>query len=271
MNDIGRGLTPTTLDRVTAVANLQTRTDRKYLLPITEWRDVITRLHDRLQVLEIAGLRQFHYESVYFDTPDLLAYHRHAHGRRVRFKIRTRSYVDSAQTMLELKTRGGRSETVKDRYDYRFDDRYELDAAAHAIIQERLGSHLRGQRPGFTMITRYQRSTLLDTVAGSRLTCDVGLTFTDSGKQYRAPDDLVLVESKTTGSSTPLETNLWRMGHRPISISKYCTGLALLHPQLPANRWNRTLRQYFDWTPTRHSQQQPHIPATSATELVAAP
>ena len=36
------------------------------------------------------------------------------------------------------------------------------------------------------------------------------------------------------------------MGQRPVRISKYCVGLAVVHPHLPANRWNRTLRRYFE-------------------------
>lgn len=249
MTDIGRGLTPTSLDRVVAIADLQTRTDRKYLLPVAAWREVLSHLRHRLQVLQISGLRQFDYESVYFDTPDLLAYHRHAYGRRVRFKIRTRSYLDSAKTTLELKSRGGRGETVKNRYDYRVEDRYRLDSEAAAIIQQRLGSQLSGRQPQLSLITNYLRTTLLDSVSGSRLTCDVGLRFSDADRQRSAPDDVVLVEAKTTGNPTPVETRLWRMGHRPVSISKYCAGLALLNPELPANRWNRTLRRYFGWQP----------------------
>jgi hypothetical protein len=37
------------------------------------------------------------------------------------------------------------------------------------------------------------------------------------------------------------------MGVRPISISKYCVAVALLHRDLAANRWNRTLRTHFGW------------------------
>lgn len=37
------------------------------------------------------------------------------------------------------------------------------------------------------------------------------------------------------------------MGIRHLSMSKYCVGIALLHPHLPANRWNRVLRNHFDW------------------------
>ena len=30
-------------------------------------------------------------------------------------------------------------------------------------------------------------------------------------------------------------------------MSKYCVGIALLHPHLPANCWNRILRERLSW------------------------
>ena len=32
---------------------------------------------------------------------------------------------------------------------------------------------------------------------------------------------------------------------RPASVSKYCVGVAALHPELPSNPWQQTLRHYF--------------------------
>ncbi len=37
------------------------------------------------------------------------------------------------------------------------------------------------------------------------------------------------------------------MGVRPESISKYCIGIALTNPEVPANKWNRMLRNRFGW------------------------
>jgi hypothetical protein len=31
-----------------------------------------------------------------------------------------------------------------------------------------------------------------------------------------------------------------------VSVSKYCIGIALLHPAIPANPWHRVLRRHFD-------------------------
>ena len=72
----------------------------------------------RARVLEMDGVRSFAYDSVYFDTPQLDSYLLAARGRRRRYKIRTRTYVDSATSFLEVKTEGAREATVKERIPY---------------------------------------------------------------------------------------------------------------------------------------------------------
>jgi len=52
---------------------------------------------------------------------------------------------------------------------------------------------------------------------------------------------LAVVETKNPATPSPADRALWDAGHRPARISKYATGMALLHPELPANRWYRTL------------------------------
>ena len=99
-------LAPTTLEELNTAAGLLTRVDRKYLVGATTAQDVIDVLAERARVLDIDGRRSFSYASTYFDTPALDSYHRAARKRRRRFKIRTRSYLDSELTFLEVKTRG---------------------------------------------------------------------------------------------------------------------------------------------------------------------
>jgi hypothetical protein len=92
-------------------------------------------LTDRLAALEIDGARSFGYESVYFDTADLAGYRGAAHGRRRRFKVRTRTYLDSETTVLEVKTQGGRGETVKQRTAYPFAERNRLTVGGRAFVE----------------------------------------------------------------------------------------------------------------------------------------
>ena len=55
----------------------------------------------------------------------------------------------------------------------------------------------------------------------------------------------LLVETKSAGPPTAADRFLWRAGVRPAAISKFCVGMATLDPSLPANKWNRILRQHF--------------------------
>ena len=53
----------------------------------------------------------------------------------------------------------------------------------------------------------------------------------------------VVLETKSGSAAGPLDRHLWAHGIRPSRISKFATGMAALRPELPANRWHRTLRR----------------------------
>jgi Carbohydrate-binding domain-containing protein Cthe_2159 len=47
------------------------------------------------------------------------------------------------------------------------------------------------------------------------------------------------------------------LGYRPVRLSKFCTCLAALRPELPSNRWIRVLRQPWSWTDSRATRAAP--------------
>jgi hypothetical protein len=238
-------LRPSSLEEVQAAADLQTRTDRKYLLTPELFEAWVDGIRDGYRVLEIAGLRVFRYESVYFDTPELASYHGAARGRRRRFKVRTRTYLDAGQSVLEVKTVGGRGETSKLRIPYPLAGRNRIDAAGASFVDGVVGlaSGARALAPVLT--TTYVRTTLVDLEHGARVTCDADLAMTGRSGGTIAMRDHLLLETKTASAAGVADRLLWRLGVRPSSISKYGVGLAALDPTLPANRWNRTLERYF--------------------------
>ncbi len=270
------GLDPIGLDELNARAELMTRVDRKYVLPANALPAVLADLDPQTRVLEFeeagaAGAsggsrrtRSSAYESVYFDTPELQSFHLAARSRRRRFKIRTRTYVDADLAYLEVKTRGGRSVTVKERL--------ECDPAAGDTLTSEGRSYTEQilaaaavpapdmTRLAATLTTRYRRTTLLLPASGAqderRATIDQELEWVDEGtrgafaRTLRLPG-VVIVETKSGSSAGALDRALWRHGHRPASISKFGTGLAALRPELPQNKWARVLRQHFD-QPGRH-------------------
>ena len=234
-----------TLDEVNGAASLQTRVDRKYILCQSELAAVLAALVDRLSALEIEGQRSFGYESVYFDTPNLECFHAAAYKRPKRCKIRTRSYVDSRKTMLEVKTKGTRAGTVKTRRPHEFDDRSVLDETAEQFIAVLLGHDGFRERLQPVLKTRYDRITLVDLGDASRLTIDSGLRCTATSGASTGLDEVFIVETKRAGSPCVADRQLWANGLRPIKISKFGTSLAALDESLPSNKWHRTLTTYF--------------------------
>ena len=271
-------LATTTLAELNSAAGLLTRVDRKYLVPLKSAQELVDGLAPDARVLAIDEQRRFSYASTYFDTPGLEAFMLAARKRRRRFKVRTRTYLDSGLCFLEVKTRGARGTTVKRRMGYHPDDASRLTGSGRAFVAACLASAgvtgpaaardvAAALRP--VLATTYERTTLHLPEAEARATIDTALTWRrlTPGVRTRtagvagtpqalrpahltaAIDDgepvavagLAVVETKNPATPSPADRALWDAGHRPARISKYATGMALLHPELPANRWYRTL------------------------------
>lgn len=238
------------LAELNAQASLLTRVDRKYVIEAGELDAVLTGPCDSgvagLRVLEIDGRRSSRYESTYLDTVDLDSWAGAAHRRRRRWKVRTRTYADTGERWLEVKTRGRRGVTVKERLPH---DAHELSGPAGAWVRDRLGAaHVHDVDPGglvATLHTSYARTTLLLAEAAGRATVDRDLRWV-SGHGTAEVGDVLVVETKSgTARPGPLDRRLWELGHRPIRISKYGTGLALLTPDLQTNRWHRVTTRHL--------------------------
>ena len=264
------------LDELNEKAAMQTRVDRKYIVDADYAASILAELPaDEAAVLEIDGQREFAYDSVYFDTPDLVSYKASAIGSRNRFKVRTRSYLDSDLSFLEVKTEGAREFTVKERIPYSIENRDILTAegkeyVATALEQltdasvDRLESVI---RTGYRRTTVYLPQSEQNPVA-SRLTIDTSLTWTplsesalmytadggegptkyQVGTEYSAPGT-VIIETKSGSAPSVADKYLWRAGIRPVKISKFATGMAALNPQLPANKWKRTIQRWMQLEP----------------------
>jgi len=235
------------LEELNGEASLLTRKDRKYLVPLALAQELVDQ--EGLQVLEIEGLRSFRYESVYFDTPDLISYLAAAHKRRRRFKVRTRSYLDSGLCSLEVKTRERRGLTEKHRLPYAIEQRNRLTEDGVEFVNgfDTIAPVSQGLRPVLT--TRYSRATLFERSSGSRITIDTHLRSEAADGSTVSLPDMAVVETKTSGQPCLTDQFLWKAHRRPVKISKYCTSLAALTPGLPATKWNRVLRTYFGWVP----------------------
>lgn len=228
-----------------ARAGLLTRIDRKYVVPVDTVDALLADAPATWAALEIDGRRAFRYDSCYFDTDRLDSYLGAAFGRRHRFKIRTRTYTDSGGCVLEVKTKGNRGETVKVRQAHDPSAAGRLPSDARSFVVETTGLDHLGDRLVAVLDTGYVRSTVVDHADDSRFTIDQRFTIARPGGTGVAFDDLVILESKSSAAPTAADRWLWQHGHRPLRLSKFCVGMALLDPSLPDNRWHRVLHRHL--------------------------
>jgi hypothetical protein len=85
----------------------------------------------------------------------------------------------------------------------------------------------------------YRRTTLLLPGSQGRATIDRDLKVALPDGRALALPGLTIIETKGAGPATVLDRILWHAGYRPLPLSKFTVGLALLVPTLPANRWHR--------------------------------
>ena len=255
-------------------AAMQTRVDRKYIVDAETAAKVLSTLDADASVMDIKGQRDFAYDSVYFDTPQMQSYHSAAYSRDDTFKIRTRSYLDSKLTFLEVKTDGEQDMTVKKRISYTFEKRDTLTAEGREYITAALGGILAGpvHKLEAVLTTGYRRATVFlpqseKNPVASRMTVDTNLTWTPlsenilmAGVNYRnyhgnlvgtvyGLPNAVIIETKSGVEPSVADQHLWDAGITPSKISKFATGMAALNPQLVSNKWAETLENWMHLEP----------------------
>ena len=237
-------LDPIALDELNARAGLLARFDRKYLVAEPQLPQLLRRLAPQVRVLSIDDRRDFGYRSVYFDSPTLSCYRDAALRRRRRFKVRVRTYLDSGERFFEVKVRGPRGRTVKHRTPCRHES-LEPETVAFGqstLAGAGLGHPLTGFRPVLT--TCYRRTTLFVPATGGRITLDTGVRWEGRDGTTAGLTGAVLIETKSPRPVPEIDRVLWALRHRPVTFSKYGTGLTALDPTLTGHRWRPILRRH---------------------------
>lgn len=250
VTDVFDSLQPISLERVNRKAGLQDRVDTKFIATPQQMVAFVESLRDQMDILTIDGQHTFAYDSIYFDSPHLLTYREHLQGRRRRFKIRTRVYVDTGLKVLEVKTKGlrGRTEKVRINHEGAAD---ELNAESRAFIQARLNEYnipnaaaiVNSLRP--TLRTSYHRATLVGRYRPFRMTVDTQLGCATGSAATSTLNDRVLIETKTPTQRDELIKALNVHGIRKVKMSKYCAGIGILEPGMPSQPWNPVIKKHL--------------------------
>lgn len=244
------------LEEVVGRVALMERSDRKYFVDEERLAEFLQLVGHDFGVLEIDGLRLMSYHSTYYDTADLVTYRDHLKGRRRRYKIRLRSYIDTGTNFLEVKHKGLRASTSKSRVEYRGDLELSgpppvLGQNGHDYVSGVLRHVYRHGLPGplepsYSTINR--RATLVSLVDDARVTVDVDLKLADhSGADtgFGMLPEFAMIETKSARGRSVADRALRSLGVRPVKVSKYCAAVAMHRPDLPSSPWRRIIRTYF--------------------------
>jgi VTC domain len=212
-------------------ASLLHRVDRKYAVDRSSFLELLERLTDDHDVLDIDGRRSFSYRTVYFDTPELRCFREHIGGQTPRFKARTRLYQDTGRCVFEVKLKQRSGEMDKRQVDHPPELAEKITDRSATCLREALESA--GLRAPSTiapsLLTTFRRVTFAARGSSERLTCDQDVSLsTLVGATAQLSDGAVLVETKTENGDGAADRELARLGIDEVSLSKYRVGIGIL-------------------------------------------
>ena len=233
IDDIIGQIEPVSLEQTLADSAMLTRVDNKYLINQRQFGSILQDVSQRYRILTIDAKNVFAYRSKYFDD-HYRTYYEHHQGRRRRFKLRIREYVDSGALYFELKLKGLRGKTVKFRESCDSFSIQTLDDRSHYYLLARdwYESAYRRRFPdclSASLIVSYSRIALVSTVGQERVTVDTNISYQDTrtSRSWALSHNAVVVETKTEKGTGEMDQLLKSRGYRRASgCSKYCLGLA---------------------------------------------
>jgi hypothetical protein len=215
--------------------SLMKRVDTKFVVRMDILPSLLKKLTNSYRILEIGEHRLMSYDSTYFDTADKQLYKAHHNKRSARAKIRIRNYVESNLSFLEIKLKDNKGSTTKKRIKLSVYSA-ELDAEKTAFIQEVTNADLT-LIPSLT--NSFNRFTLVNLTSQERVTFDLNLAY--NGELFNSNLAIIELKQEKLCRESSLFKELKNASIQPYSISKYCIGMASLHPGLKQNFFKHKL------------------------------
>lgn len=223
---------------------LMNRVDTKFVTTDAMLEEILLRAESEYRVLEIDGIRMSAYDTLYYDTADLEMYMAHHNRRLRRYKVRTRTYLNSGESFLEIKRKNNRGRTKKKRIriDGELFRDFSADREACSFLSERSPYHASQLTAGVS--TAFRRITLVNNAKTERLTIDRNLQFRNLRTGNEASlGDAVIIELKQDGlCPSAMKDILLDLRVKPLRVSKYCIGTVLTDPGVRHGRFIPKIR-----------------------------
>lgn len=234
-------LPPITLEEMSGI-KLMNRTDTKFVATAAQLHGFLLAVKGKYFIQEINGKRIASYHTTYFDTPDYQMYRMHHCGRKVREKIRVRTYMDSDDTFLEVKNKNNHGRTKKKRIPIQGVDMIasELDTIT-PFMAKHAWYAINEVSP--VIENWFNRITLVNYGKTERLTIDFNLKFhhLKSG-MHDELQRVAIIELKRDGNvPSPALALLRDLRIKRSGFSKYCIGSARTNKLLKSNNFKERL------------------------------
>jgi len=237
VSDILNAFNAITLKEMDGV-KLMDRTDTKFTFKRELLPELLNAIEPFYSCLHIENKVMSAYQTLYYDTSNLMLYNKHHNGELNRYKIRHRTYVDSNLGYLEVKFKNNKGRTIKERIK-------EKDPAA--VFNEKSHTFLSSELPFNPSIlvpvvwVNYSRITLVNKQSAERVTIDIDLEF-KKDDQTTALSNLVIAEVKQEKKkASPFIKAMKKYRVREGSISKYCFAIAFMHDGAKKNNFKEKL------------------------------
>ncbi|MCX8080550.1 MAG: polyphosphate polymerase domain-containing protein [Bacteroidia bacterium] len=241
LEEILKGFNPYSLEEAEKISFMD-RVDQKYVFDISFLPELLEKCKENYRILEIAGIRNHAYNSLYFDTRELSMYHDHQRWKSNRYKIRIRTYSSGKiRSFLEIKFKNNKNQTSKKRIESNVNAQPLLTGQPAAFIESRTPYKCSDLEPQVRI--GYFRATLAHSNMNERVTVDTCLSFIYEEKKIIL-NNVVIAEVKKSAFSekTPFMSYLNEFRIKEGGLSKYCIGMALLHKNLKQNNFKEKIR-----------------------------
>ena len=243
--DVWQSMPTITLDEMSAI-KLMNRVDTKYVLSEECCLELLRKAVGEYSVQVIGDVRAARYETLYYDTPTWEMYTVHHNRKLSRQKIRTRTYIETMLSFVEVKNKTNRGRTKKRRtvIDREIFHDFRTSALACEYMEQHSAYPIDDLLP--SLITRFERITLVNHAHTERLTIDFNVRFENLRTgQSLSPgvERMVIVELKQDGMCySPMKKIMLDLRVKQLKVSKYCLGVVLTTPEVKKNRFKRKLR-----------------------------
>lgn len=226
----------TSLQDLNKVALLN-RSDKKFVFHREKLFPLLNDLLNYYYILDIDGIVNHPYKSVYFDTDNFHLFHNHQRGKSNRYKFRTREYSSTGIAFNEIKFKNNKGKTSKVRLK-RSLFKSHIDEKFSELIS--LNSNISPNALKPSLLVYFNRLTLTDFNFTERLTIDLNLSFkTPCESINKDYSDLIILELKQDKSANKSDIDSILLKHRIFATgnSKYCLGIYSTQDDIKRNQF----------------------------------